>query len=44
MKINIKELKNELNNILFESYIKPEIIPGGLIQVIMSQWVCKIRV
>lgn len=43
-KINIKELKNELNNILFESYIKPEIIPAGLIQVIMSQWVCKIRV
>jgi len=43
-KINIKELKNELNNILFETYIKPEIFPGGLIQVIMSQWVCKIKV
>jgi ankyrin repeat protein len=43
-KINIKELKNELNNILFETYIKPEICSGGLIQVIMSQWVCKIKV
>jgi len=43
-KINIKELKNELNNILYENYIKPEICSGGLIQVIMSQWICKIKV
>jgi ankyrin repeat protein len=43
-KINIKELKDELNNILIKDYIKPEIVPGGLIQVIMSQWVCKLKV
>ena len=43
-KINIKELKNDLNNILYEDYIKTELFPGGLIQIIMSQWVCKIKV
>lgn len=43
-KINIKELKEELNNILYENYIKPEIVSAGVIQVIMSQWINKIKV
>ena len=43
-KINIKELKNDLNNILYEDYIKTELFPGGLIQIIMSQWINKIKV
>jgi hypothetical protein len=44
LKINIKELKNELNNILYEDYIKLELYPVGLIQIIMSQWISKIKV
>ena len=43
-KINIKELKNRLTEILNETYIIPEIIPGGLIQIIVSQWINKIKV
>lgn len=44
IKINISELKNELNNILYESYIKSKLIPEGLIQIIMIQWINKIKV
>lgn len=44
IKINIRELKNELNNILYESYIKSKLIPEGLIQIIMIQWINKIKV
>jgi ankyrin repeat protein len=43
-KINIKELKNELNNLLYENYIKSELYPSGLIQIVMSQWISKIKV
>ena len=38
------ELKKELKEFLYLSYIKPEIIPEGLIQIIVLQWVCKIKV
>lgn len=44
VKINTKELKNELAELLYMSYIKPEIIPEGLIQIIVLQWVYKIKV
>lgn len=44
LKINIKEFKNELNAILYESYIKTELVPSGVIQIIVSQWVSKIKV
>ena len=43
-KIITNELKNELTKMLFESYIKNNIVPEGLIQIIVSQWVCKIKV
>lgn len=43
-KINTKELKQELAELLYMSYIKPEIIPEGLIQIIVLQWVYKIKV
>jgi len=44
IKINTNELKKELKEFLYLSYIKPEIIPEGLIQIIVLQWVCKIKV
>jgi len=44
IKINTNELKKELREFLYLSYIKPEIIPEGLIQIIVLQWVCKIKV
>jgi hypothetical protein len=44
VKINTSELKKELKEFLYLSYIKPEIIPEGLIQIIVLQWVCKIKV
>jgi hypothetical protein len=44
IKINTSELKKELKEFLYLSYIKPEIIPEGLIQIIVLQWVCKIKV
>lgn len=43
-RINIKELKEELNNILNESYLKSKIIPKGLIDIIVLQWINKINV
>ena len=42
--INTKELKNELIELLYLSYIKPEIVPEGLIQTIVLQWIYKIKV
>jgi hypothetical protein len=42
--INTKELKNELIELLYLSYIKPEIMPEGLIQTIVLQWIYKIKV
>ena len=44
IRINTKELKKELGELLYLSYIKPEIIPDGLIQIIVLQWVYKIKV
>ena len=44
IKINTSELKKELKEVLYLSYIKPEIISEGLIQIIVLQWVCKIKV
>ena len=44
LKINIPELKNELSIILYESYIKNDIISKGLIQIIVLQWFSKIKV
>ena len=43
-KINTSQLKKELKEILYISYIKPEIIPEGLIQLIVLQWIYKIKV
>jgi ankyrin repeat protein len=44
IKINISQLKQELRELLYISYIKPEIIPEGLIQLIVLQWIYKIKV
>ena len=44
IRINTKELKQELGELLYLSYIKPEIISEGLIQIIVLQWVYKIKV
>ena len=43
-RINIKELKEELNTILNESYLKSKIIPKGLIDIIVLQLIHKINV
>lgn len=44
IKINTSSLKSELAELLYLSYIKPEIIPDGLIQIIVLQWIYKIKV
>jgi hypothetical protein len=44
IKINPNELKKELSELLYLSYIKPGIVSEGLIQLIVSQWICKIKV
>ena len=44
VKINTNNLKNELMEILYLSYIKPEIVQDGLIQIIVLQWISKIKV
>lgn len=44
IKINISQLKQELKELLYILYIKPEIIPEGLIQLIVLQWIYKIKV
>ena len=43
-KINIYELKNELSELLNNIYIKPNIINEGMIQIIASRWLSKIKV
>jgi ankyrin repeat protein len=43
-KINTTLLKNELMELLYLSYIKPGIIQEGLIQIIVLQWIYKIKV
>jgi hypothetical protein len=44
VKINTKQLKDELTELLYNSYIKPEVLPEGLVQVIVLQWLNKIKV
>ena len=44
VKINTRELKNELGELLHSSYINPQIIPDGLIHTIVLQWISKIKV
>lgn len=44
VKINTKELKQELTELLYLSYIKPEILPDGIIQTLVLQWIYKIKV
>ncbi len=44
VKINTKQLKKELTELLYLSYIKPEIIQEGLLQTIVLQWIYKIKV
>ena len=44
IRINTNSLKTELAELLYLSYIKPEIIPDGLIQIIVLQWIYKIKV
>ena len=44
VKINTKELKRELTELLYQSYIKPEILPDGIIQTLVIQWLYKIKV
>lgn len=44
VKINTSQLKQELTELLYISYIKPEIIPEGLVQLIVLQWIYKIKV
>jgi ankyrin repeat protein len=43
-KINTKKLKDELKDLLYESYIKNMIIPDGMIQTLTLQWINKIKV
>ena len=43
-KINIMELKKELSNLLYDKYIKDNIISKGLLQIIVLQWFNKIKV
>jgi hypothetical protein len=44
IEINISQLKHELSELLYISYIKPNIIPKGLIELIVLQWIHKIKV
>ena len=39
-----KQLKDELTELLYNSYIKPEVLPEGLVQIIVLQWLNKIKV
>lgn len=43
-KINLKELKKRILLVLYDSYIKNNIISEGLIQIILLQWISKINV
>ena len=44
IKINFKELKNELLELIFDIYIKNNIISEGLLQIIVLQWISKIDI
>jgi len=43
-KINFKELKNELLKLIYDIYIKDNIISEGLLQIIILQWISKINI
>jgi hypothetical protein len=43
-KININKFKSELNNYLYNTYIKTDILPEGLLETIILQWIYKIKV
>ena len=43
-KINTQELRNEIGQKLYDSYIKTNILSPGLIQILIIQWICKIKV
>ena len=43
-RINIKELKEDLHKLLYDSYLKSNIIPKGLIDITVLQWIHKINV
>ena len=38
-KINFKELKNELNDILYNKYVETELYTEGMIQIIIMRWI-----
>lgn len=42
--INIKKFKNELSDILYNSYIKTNLVSEGLIKNLVLQWLYKIKV
>lgn len=44
IKINTEELKNELSEILYLTYIKPDLLPNGIIENLVLQWFSKIKV
>lgn len=43
-KINLRELKKQLSELLYEGYITNSIIPKGFLQLIVLQWIYKIKV
>ncbi len=43
-RINTIELKKELKELLYNSYIRENIVPEGLIQTVVLQWINKIKV
>jgi hypothetical protein len=43
-KINTKQLKMELMELLYNSYIKNNVIPENMIQILVIQWLNKIKV
>ena len=42
-KINFNLLKNELLKLIFDIYIKDNIIPEGLLQILIVQWISKMK-
>jgi hypothetical protein len=43
-KINTQELRIELGQKLYEQYIEPGLVAPGYLQVLLIQWICKIKV
>jgi hypothetical protein len=44
VKINTKQLKDELRELLYLNYIKPNLFTDGYIQTLVLQWINKIKV